>query len=86
MAGSFKREETYVFLWLIHVYVWQKPTQYFKSAIPHLKINKLKIFKNKENEKIKKKNLNDSLGKQFLILTVTNDTVLKLISHTDHWC
>ena len=27
--GHFKRKETYVFLWLIHVDVWQKPTQYF---------------------------------------------------------
>jgi len=25
--GRFKREGTYVYLWLIHVDVWQKPTQ-----------------------------------------------------------
>ena len=24
-----QREETYVYLWLIHVNVWQKPTQYY---------------------------------------------------------
>ena len=28
MGGSFKREGTYVYLWLIHVDVWQKPSQY----------------------------------------------------------
>ena len=41
MRGSFKREETYVDLWLIHVDVWQKPTQYYKAIILQLKINKL---------------------------------------------
>jgi len=33
-------------LWLIHVDVWQKPTQYCKAIIPQLKINKLN--KNKQ--------------------------------------
>ena len=28
MEGRLKREGTYVYLWLIHVDVWQKPTQY----------------------------------------------------------
>ena len=28
MRGRLKREGTYVYLWLIHVGVWQKPTQY----------------------------------------------------------
>ena len=28
MGGRFRREGTYVYLWLIHVDVWQKPTQY----------------------------------------------------------
>ena len=27
------REETYVYLWLIHVDVWEKPTQYCKAII-----------------------------------------------------
>ena len=27
-GGRFKREETYVYPWLIHVDVWQKPLQY----------------------------------------------------------
>ena len=54
VAESFKREETYVYLWLIHVDVRQKPTQYFKPLIPQLKINKLKNI-NKINEKISEK-------------------------------
>ena len=43
MGGRFKREGTYVYLWLIHVDVWQKPTQYFKAIILQLKINKFII-------------------------------------------
>ena len=31
VGGRFKRERTYVHLWLIHVAVWQKPTQYCKA-------------------------------------------------------
>jgi len=42
VAGRFKREGTYVYLWLIHVDVWQKPTQYCKVIILKLKI---KFFK-----------------------------------------
>ena len=38
MGGRFKREETYVYLQLIHVDVWQKPTQYCKAIIFQLKI------------------------------------------------
>jgi len=33
-------EGTYVYLWLIHVDVWQKPTNYCKAIILQLKINK----------------------------------------------
>ena len=29
----------YVYLWLIHVAIWQKPTQYCKAIILQLKIN-----------------------------------------------
>ena len=32
-GGGFKREGTYVYLWPIHVDVWQKPTQYCKVII-----------------------------------------------------
>ena len=33
------RGRTYVYPWLIHVDVWQKPTQYCKAIILQLKIN-----------------------------------------------
>ena len=38
-AGRFRRERTYVYLWLTHVDVWLKPTQYCKIIILQLKIN-----------------------------------------------
>ena len=41
----FKREGTYVYLWLIHIVVWQKPTQYCKAIILQLKINFKKLKK-----------------------------------------
>ena len=34
---GFRKQGTYVYLWLIHVDVWQRPTQYFKVIILHLK-------------------------------------------------
>ena len=37
VGRRFKREGTYVYLWLIHVDVWQKPTPYCKAIILHLK-------------------------------------------------
>ena len=36
VGEKFKREETYVYLWPIHV-VWQKPTQHCKVIIFQLK-------------------------------------------------
>ena len=47
MGGSFKRVGTNIYLWLIHVDVWQKPTQFCKAIILQLKINKFKIKKEK---------------------------------------
>ena len=47
MKGRFKREGTYVYLWLIHADVWQKPTQHCKTIIFHLKINTFKKIKKK---------------------------------------
>ena len=41
-GGRLQREGTYVYLWLIRVDVWQKPTQYCKAIILLLKINKFK--------------------------------------------
>ena len=40
VGGRIKREGTYVYLWLIHVAVWQKLTQHCKAIILQLKINK----------------------------------------------
>ena len=37
--GAIAFSKTYVYLWLIHVDVWQKPTQYCKAIILQLKIN-----------------------------------------------
>jgi len=34
-----EREGTYVYLWLIHVDEWQKPTLHCKAIILQLKIN-----------------------------------------------
>ena len=39
VGRRFKREGTCVYLWLIHVFVWQKPTQNCKAIIPQLKKN-----------------------------------------------
>ena len=37
-GGRFKREGTYVYLWLIHVDVWQKTANYCKATTLQLKI------------------------------------------------
>ena len=37
MGEGFKREGTYVYLWLIHADVWQKPSKYCKAIILQLK-------------------------------------------------
>ena len=39
-GGRLKREGTYVYLWLNHIVVWQKSTQYCKEIILQLKILK----------------------------------------------
>ena len=47
VGGRFKREEECVYLWLIHVDICQRLTQYYKAIILQLKPNfKLKDFKN----------------------------------------
>ena len=42
VGGRFRRKGIYVYLRLIHVAVWQKPTQHYKAVIFQLKISKLK--------------------------------------------
>ena len=36
VRGRFKREGTYIYLRLIHVNVWEKPIQYYKTIILQL--------------------------------------------------
>ena len=55
VGERFKREEIYVYLWLIHIVVRQKSTQLFKTIILQLKIIFKKLF-----EHLKKQNqIND---------------------------
>jgi len=42
MEGKFKREGTYIYLWLIHADIWQKTTKFCKAIILQLKNNFLK--------------------------------------------
>ena len=51
MYPYIKREGTYVYLWLINVNVWQKPTQYGKAVILQVKINKLCFLKEQKKKK-----------------------------------
>ena len=55
MGGKFKKEGTYVYLWLIHVDAGQKPTQYCKA----INYSSIKFF-------FKKSSLPKMLGKKFL--------------------
>ena len=52
VGGRFMREVTYVYLRLILVDVWQKPTQYCKAIILQLKVNKFKKKLAKERKSI----------------------------------
>ena len=49
MGREVQKEGAYVYLWLIHVDLWQKPTQFCKAIILQLKINKFKIKKKKRS-------------------------------------
>ena len=50
VEGRFKREGAYVYLWLIHVDVWQKPTQY---CIVMLQLRKKIYQEKKKNPRFK---------------------------------
>ena len=43
-----ERERTYVYLWLIHVDVWQRPKQYCRALVLQLKKNKMQKKRPKE--------------------------------------
>ena len=56
MGKGFKRERSYVYLWLIHVEVWQKTTIFCKAIILQLKNKKrLKIFLKKKKKDCQEK-------------------------------
>ena len=38
VQGTFRKQGTYVSLWLIHVDVWQRPTQHYEAIILPSKI------------------------------------------------
>ena len=47
---EYKKAQSYVYLWWIHVDVWQKPIQYCKAIILQLKINKFNLKKRLSHE------------------------------------
>ena len=49
VGERFKRRGTYVYLRLIHVDIWQKPTEYYKTIILQLKIKKKKNVSTKSH-------------------------------------
>ena len=68
MGVKFKKEGTYVHLWVIHVDVWQKPTQYCKAIILQLEINTLKKKKeDKEKPKQNEKGSQRREGNQYIL-------------------
>lgn len=42
VGWRFKRKWTYLYLWLLHTVIWQKPTHYCRAIILQLKVDKLK--------------------------------------------
>ena len=72
MYPYIKREGTYVYLWLIHVNVWQKPTQYGKAIILQVKINKiLKIkYRMKNYRAILLRNIDTKILNKALVLGI----------------
>ena len=50
MRGRFKREGIYVYLWLIHVEVWQKTAKFCKAISLQWKINFKKWETNKQTK------------------------------------
>ena len=41
-GGSFQRREACVYLWLLQVDIWQKPTQYCQAIVLRSKTSKFK--------------------------------------------
>ena len=49
VGWKFKKEGTYVHLWLIYVDVWQKPTQHYKAILKYAFQLKINNFLKKNN-------------------------------------
>ena len=63
VEGKFSRERTYVYLWLIHADIWQKPTQYCKAIILQLKMKKKnEVYKTNAREGVEKRELSYIAG------------------------
>jgi len=78
-GGKFKKEWTYVYLWPIHVDIWQKPTQYCKAIT--LQLNFIKIKKN-HWQHCKGQNLWSGRGHQVLHILI-NPWFIKGLSEFD---
>ena len=74
VGGPFKREGTYVYLWLTHVDVWQKSTQHCKAIILRSKLsNFLKRDKDgswnmDRNKWVNFKDIRDTINKNLLVM------------------
>ena len=55
MGGRFKRKGIYVYLWLIHIEVWQKTIKFYKETILQ-KISLKMVFKGKKKNTGARKN------------------------------
>ena len=84
VGGKFKRKGTYVYLWLTHVNVWQKPTQYCEALILQLKISKLKKKKthmSNKNQKVNAKGGGSKCKHSYYLLLLTKNSVLSTLKH-----
>ena len=50
MGGRLKRQGIYVYLWLIHIVLWQKPTQHCRAIIFQLKVNFFFLISEEESK------------------------------------
>ena len=66
VGGKFKKEGTYVYLWLTHVDVWQKPMRYCKAITPQLKTKKIKIKKNNGGVLLSNNNKSNDYLKKYI--------------------
>ena len=81
-GGKFKRKGTYVYLWLTHVDVWQKPTQYCKAIIRQLKISTFFKHMSSKNQKVNAKGGGSKCKHSYYLLPLTKNTsVLSKLRH-----